>query len=871
MLGLCWAFVLQAKNLPNKLEYSKAGYFSVANGERQVASFNVGWRFLKGDVIGAELPGYDDSSWPIVNCPHGLEYLPDNASGLVNYVGKAWYRKHFTLDKKYKSKVNKLHFEAVMGKSKVWVNGTLVHEQFGGYLPFSIDLNPYIRFAKENVVVVMTDNSDDPTYGPGKPQSQVDFSYFGGIYRDVWLVTTNAVFVTNPNDVNMPAGGGILSEIKLPSKDQAQLNLKVNLSNASSKKKTGRVHVQLKDTNDKVVAESEKDYQLDKQNTANVEVELTVNHPQLWTPWSPTLYKVEVNVLDDASKTMDAVAIKTGLRTIEFKGNKGFFLNGEKYPGKLIGGNRHQDYATLGNALPNSGQWRDALLLKKAGMDVVRTGHYPPDPAFMDACDALGIFIVMPTPGWQFWNKDQVFVNNIYKDIRAMVRRDRNRPCMLLYEPILNETHYPDWFAKAVHQLVHEERPVSGTYTACDSHLTGHEYFDVLYAHPHKKNIESISDKCIFTREWGDNVDDWSSNNSTSRILREWGETAQLIQAKHYGDPEYDFTSLEKMANMPDHYVGGTMWHAMDHQRGCFTIPFYGGVMDVFRLPKYSYHLFASQRKVSQGYEPMVYIAHEMSQASTADVSVYTNCEAVRLIKYERDTVYAKVADLNKKMASPIVTFKDFWHFMEMKPITRAKNFDKVTFIAEGLIDGKVVARQVKRPSYKPSKIVLKVLDEGIDLVGNGSDVMPVVAYVTDRWGEVKRLDDHYIKCEVSGEGELIAPNKESLNPRKTQWGTAPFLIRSTMKPGKVIVRAKIVNEASGTLTPAELVFESVASTDKMVYSEIGSEANSELQSSGTASDNDLKMEIKRLQSELNDLRMEVVGKQQQDMEKLTK
>ncbi|MDP4292655.1 MAG: glycoside hydrolase family 2 protein, partial [Bacteroidota bacterium] len=176
-------------------EFSTAGFFQVQGSGRTVYNFNVGWRFHKGDIKGAESIGFNDSKWGIVSTPHGLELLPKEASGSVNYQGPAWYRKHFKLGKEFEGKKVNLYFEAIMGKSKVWVNGVLVKEQFGGYLPLNIDITKYANLNGDNVVAVWADNSDDPTYPPGKPQSQLDFCYFGGIYRDVWLVSTNKVYI----------------------------------------------------------------------------------------------------------------------------------------------------------------------------------------------------------------------------------------------------------------------------------------------------------------------------------------------------------------------------------------------------------------------------------------------------------------------------------------------------------------------------------------------------------------------------------------------------------------------------------------------------------------------------------------------------
>lgn len=103
---------------------------------------------------------------------------------------------------------------------------------------------------------------------------------------------------------------------------------------------------------------------------------------------------------------MDGYYIRIGIRSLEFKAGDGFWLNGKPYPEPLIGANRHQDFAIVGNALSNSLHWRDAKKLKDTGLRVIRNAHYPQDPAFMDACDELGLFVIENTPGWQFWNPE---------------------------------------------------------------------------------------------------------------------------------------------------------------------------------------------------------------------------------------------------------------------------------------------------------------------------------------------------------------------------------------------------------------------------------------------------------------------------------
>ena len=237
---------------------------------------------------------------------------------------------------------------------------------------------------------------------------------------------------------------------------------------------------------------------------------MTLSRPRLWSPDTPYLYKLHVYVKDQQGDVVDGYCRRIGIRSIEFRGKEGFWLNGRPYPWPLIGANRHQDFAVVGNALSNSLHWRDARKLRDAGLRVIRNAHYPQDPAFMDACDELGLFVIVNTPGWQFWNDDRVFAERVYSDIRNMVRRDRNHPSVWLWEPILNETWYPEDFAANVVRILHEEYPYPYCYAGCDAAARGAEHFPVQFTHPLNGddgafNTRELDPKvCYFTREWGD-------------------------------------------------------------------------------------------------------------------------------------------------------------------------------------------------------------------------------------------------------------------------------------------------------------------------------------------------------------------------------
>ena len=858
-------------------EFSTAGFFRLDNSGREVYSMNPAWRFHKGAVEGAETKEFNDKDWTVVSLPDGIEYLPTEASGCINYQGEVWYRKHFTPDAALKGKKLFLHFEAIMGKSKVFVNGKLLTEHFGGYLPVIADVTDVLDWNGDNVIAVWADNSDDPSYPPGKAQDVLDYTYFGGIYRDCWLIAHNNVFITDPNYENEVAGGGLFVAFGKVSDALAEVQLKIHVRNATKNPFSGRVEYMLLQPDGTEVARLSDKIQVKAGRAITVSDRMPVKQPMLWTPSTPTLYNLLVRVLDKEGNVIDGYRHRIGIRSIEFKGKDGFYLNGRPYGKPLIGANRHQDFAVVGNAVANSIHWRDAKKLKDVGMEIIRNAHCPQDPAFMDACDELGLFVIVNTPGWQFWNDAPEFAQRVYSDIRNVVRRDRNHPSVWLWEPILNETWYPADFAKNTRDIVDAEYPYPYCYSGSDSEARGHENFPVYFAHP--ANMQDASKeidptKTYFTREWGDNVDDWSSHNSPSRVARNWGEQPMRVQAQHYACPYYPVTSYDVLYKQSPQHVGGCLWHSFDHQRGYHPDPFYGGLMDVFRQPKYSYYMFMAQRPAvkndrNAGSGPMVYIAHEMTPFSGKDVTVYSNCDEVRLTFNKGGKTYTYKKDKNRPgMPSPVITFPDVYDFMVDKAFSRTQKQDDVYLLAEGLIDGKVVATHKVVPARRPEKILLWMDNEGTDLKADGSDFVTVVAAVADKNGNIKRLNNYNIRFSIEGEGRLLGGPGVLANPVPVKWGTAPVLVQSTLKPGKIRITASVLFEGSQMPISGELEFESKPSVFPLVY-DAADAARIPLGSASagqnTASKTDAEREVERLRKELNTLKLKEVERQQSE------
>ena len=799
-------------NTAYRPQVSVAGFIPLSGSGRDIYNFNPGWRYYKGDMERAETVELDDSDWEVVATPHSVELMPAEASGCRNYQGPVWYRKWFVIPAATRGKQVFIHFEAVMGKQKVYLNGHLVKEHLGGYLPFNIDLTANgIQAGDSCLIAVMADNSDDKSYPPGKRQYTLDFSYHGGIYRDVWMIAKSDVSITDAVDAGKVAGGGVFIHYGRISEKKADILIDTEVRNNGKRQRKVEVESSLVDATGTLIKRVVAMVHLDAGQSKTVNQKIEVRQPHLWSPDSPYLYRVESRV-KEGKNTLDGGITRAGIRKAEFKGKEGFWLNGKPF-GQLIGANRHQDFAYVGNALPNSGQWRDAKKLRDAGCRIIRVAHYPQDPSFMDACDELGMFVIVATPGWQYWNKEPEFARLVHENTRQMIRRDRNHACVLMWEPILNETRYPLDFALEALRITKEEYPYPGRpVAAADVHSAGvEENYDVVYGWPGDDEKTDSPEQCIFTREYGENVDDWYAHNNNNRASRSWGERPLLVQALSLAK------SYDEMYRTTGKFIGGAQWHPFDHQRGYHPDPYWGGIFDAFRQPKYAYHMYRSQTAPDLNHPlaecgPVVYIAHEMSQFSDADVVVFSNCDSVRLSVYDGTKSWTlPVIHAKGHMPNAPVVFKNVWNFWEARDYSYVqKKWQKVNILAEGIINGKVVCAQKKMPSQRSTKLRLRIDSQGVPLVADGSDFVVVIAEVTDDNGNVRRLAKENIVFTIEGEGEIIGDRSINANPRTVEFGTAPVLVRSTSKAGKIRIKAHVQFEGTHAPTPAEIEFESV-------------------------------------------------------------
>ena len=771
---------------------------AMAWAERTVLQMNNNWAFHRGETAGSQAPSTDDSHWMPATLPHVMQLEKKHCGGGSIYDGVGWYRRYFNLPGKYAGKRVVVEFEGVMKNCEVYLNGHLLTTHHGGYMGFVADLTPHIQWNGTNVLAVRVTAADDPLTPPGKPQAGMDFYYYSGIYRDVRMVITDKVFITDPLQEDVVAGGGQFVTFPKVSRQQAVVHVDTHTRNLTGESRSLTLHATLKDEAGHTVATAITDFTLAAQGTHTVSQDLSVDHPALWHPYTPHLYTLHTRLLQ-GRRTIDATTQQVGIRTIRYT-TDGFFINDE--PLYLRGANRHQAYPNVGDAASNSMQERDVISLKQGGYNAVRAAHYPQDPAFLDACDRHGLLVVECIPGWQFFNPDSTFINRLFEVGRQMVRRDRNHPSVVLWETALNESRYPLSLANDIQRIVHAEYPGDQMYTAGD--YLGNEdkidCHDVFYkqvkGYPRDGNVMSnfpedfIAVKPVLTREWGDGA------GFKPRVSLMENEEEQLKQCMSRivqlcGDGYFDWCMLDANPHMAGHFL----WSYNDYARGSQDETMYSGVVDINRYPKPCYYMLQSMRDASVSqpglYEgPMVHIASHNAGAqyasSTHDITVFSNAEEVRLYRNgrllgtqtrkERAPLYAPVV---ARGGSPLYVFD-------------AGNYEAGTLRAEALIGGKVVATHETATPGPAHHLKVTIKTDGIEPLADGSDMVPVFVEVCDEAGTRVYDASSQVTFRVEGEGSLIGDGipRIAVNPQQTEGGVGFAFVRTTRKAGRITVHA---------------------------------------------------------------------------------
>jgi len=695
-----------------------------------------------------------------------------------------------------------------MQVADIWLDGIHLFTHFGGYLPFTVDLTQHL-FSDENhesILTVRLNNADNSEVPPGKPQSQLDFVYFGGLYRSVSLRVLHPVHISDTFLANRTAGGGIFVTTPAVSTNSATANVQTEVQNNDTRTNHVRVLQELSDSNGNIVAKSVTEKHIEPEAFTHFTQTLQVVQPRLWHPEEPNLYVLHTTVFSNGTVADDQFT-RVGFRDIHLDNENGLTINGRRF--FSVGVNRHQDHPYVGYALPDSAHIRDARKLRSAGFTSFRS-HYPQAPAFMDACDELGILAIVSNPGWQYVG-DEVFKERVNQNAREMIRRDRNHPCVLLWEAQLNESDNSS-IAADLYRIVHEEFPAPGVYAAGDrirKTIPDFKAWDVEYSY-------NDGSRPLWIREWGDHVDNWTDQQGSARAPRGWGESAMLVQAtRHLQVLDEIFSRVNgPLSAGTSRPAGADLWAGMDTYRGYHHQPFYGGPLDLFRLPKFDYYMFQSQRPLTgtiQGAEngPMVFAANFATLQSSTTVMVFSNCEEVRLSQNGK-VVATQKPDAGYHLPHPPFTFQ-LSEFSGSQSMLFATGIAKPgtpigIVLAEGLIGDKVVATHKLEAPGVPTHIRLRLDDCGIPLRADGADWIRVYAHICDARGNTYPHGEDDVTFTVTGEGRVIGNASIGANPMRAEAGIATALIQSTETCGRIAVEASAFG-----LKPSSLEFSSQA------------------------------------------------------------
>ncbi|KAB1153704.1 glycoside hydrolase family 2 TIM barrel-domain containing protein [Flavobacterium luteum] len=743
---------------------------------RSKVNFGSDWEFKREEKT--------TSNWEKITIPHTAKVEPLVVNN--QFQGTCWYQKKFKVANSKNKKVF-LYFEGVMQEADVWINDKKVCNHKGGYLPFTVDISSFLKL-KGNIIKVKVNNEDNPEFLPGKPLKDLDFNYYGGIYRNVYLITTDKLYITNSVAANKKASGGIYTNFDNINKDKASGTVQVHLKNEYAvEKKTSLKYILTNCEGYKLEFKSEAfviNANSDKNHTQNI----VVDSPKLWSISKPNLYCLEVQVIVN-DKVIDSYFERVGIRKSEIK-EDGYYLNDEKL--YITGTNQHQEYPYLGYAISDEAQYRDAVKIKNAGFDFVRMSHYPHAEAFMNACDELGILVMNSLTGWQFFG-NETFQKNAIQDIREIARRDRNHPSVIFWEASLNETQMSESFMKEATQALKEELPFSHNYSACWIDNDNYDLFIPARQHGQAPDYWTKYNKAnrkIFIAEYGDweyyaqnagfNQTEFANlkeDERTSRQLRAHGEKRLLQQA-------YNFQEAANSNRKGINTIGEANWVMFDYNRGYSNDLECSGISDIFRIPKFAYSFYQSQRDANVILDgnltsgPMLKIANNWTATSPLNVTVYSNCEEVAL--YLNDVL------VDKQKPSINANSDELKHPPFLFNLDR---FIPGTLRAEGFINGeKVISNFIKTPKSQ-SKIELVYDISSKPINPDAPDMIFVYAKITDQSGTIIPTATNEVTFSLlEGNAELIGEN-----PVKAEAGIATIILKTKnlKKPIKVMAKSE--------------------------------------------------------------------------------
>ncbi|HUP04773.1 MAG TPA: glycoside hydrolase family 2 TIM barrel-domain containing protein, partial [Bryobacteraceae bacterium] len=742
---------------------------------RERLLFDHEWKFTLGDPSGAEAPGFNAAGWRGVDLPHDWSIegkmdpkAPAGGSGGYFPGGLGWYRRTFTVPAAWNGRRVSVEFEGVYMNATVYINGHELGMHPYGYTTFFHDVTQYLKPGPNNVLAVRVDNSK---------QRNSRWYSGSGIYRHVWLHVTGGVHV---------APWGVAIATPEASAERAKVAIQTRVQNESGKSAKFVLRTTLYGASGAAAGQAEASAALEAGESITALQEIAVEKPALWSAETPHLYRAITRVTVD-DKTVDEVSTPFGIRTIAWSAEKGFVLNGQSI--KLNGGCAHHDNGPLGAAAFDRAEERRVRIMKESGFNAIRCSHNPPSPAFLDACDRLGMLVM--DEAFDCWSRGKnpfdysvAFQEWWQRDIQAMALRDRNHPSVVMWSigneiPERGEPLGAEEAKKIADYLrsIDPTRPVTSAVNAVGNWPNTDKYYAALDIGGYNYNLtnHTADEKrapgrvMVCTESFPRSTfDDWAMVADFPYIVGNFVWTA-IDYLGESGIGRWSFRDMNDRSREP--YGGAYPWHGSD----CGDIDMVGTRKAVAH---YRNIVWDRGEKIYLGANPPVPEGKTLSvtqwgvapvfptwtwpgmEGKELGVEVYSRGDSVRLY-------------LDEKLIGE-------------KPTTRAERFTakfSVSYAAGALKavalqGGKQIAETTLRTVGEPA--ALRLTAERTALRADGQDLAYVTVEAVDAKGQPVFHADHQVTFHLKGAGTMAAVGSGDMNNEEPYQGNQRKLFHGT-------------------------------------------------------------------------------------------
>jgi len=730
----------------------------------------------------AHRPEYDDSEWQAINLPHTWNQFDSRDEAPGYWRGVGWYRKRFRLASQYSGRRVFLEFEGASSVAEFWLNGEGIGEHKGGYTSFEFDVTRYAKFGEpENVLTVKVDNLFRSTL---PPTVKTDYTFYGGIYRDVWLRITQPTYIAD-----------VVWLTPSVSESGAALEIRSRLVNETPQAQELTLLQEVLNPQGQVIRTLSHPARVSPRGRVEVAQDAAVENPLLWSPDSPNVYRLRSS-LRAGRDLVDMVENPLGFRWFKFDPQQGFFLNGKRM--QIQGANWHQVYPGMGNALPNSRHALDMEIMRAMGVNFWRTSHYPHDPATIEASDRLGLMVWEELPIGKEIGDPREYIANVEAMAGEMIRRDRNHPCIIVWGIAGEVNASPAVTKKVVGAAAARYRELDPSRPAAM-----HE--------PRGEDVEALVD--VVGLGVGKETDSKHQRFPGRPYLVAEYSASTMGRGIYGGGPESEELACEKHEQyLRDLYrrpwmAGGMIWHQFDYEGETYdtvtphVVAF--GMGDVYRIPKDVYYFYQSQWTA----RPMVHILGHWTwpaaEGTRRTVKVFSNAREVELLLNGKS--------LGTKTDAPD---GELTHPPRLWTVT----YQPGTLVAVARHEGKEL-RDERRTAGPPHHLALEADKRELES-GNLESLAYITARVVDENGVEVPSAAIPVTFTSDGPGELL---RQSSLGHGTGWtldtvaGIAQMAFRATDRTGHATVSAYSAGLGMGR---TEISVQAPGKPDEMEYKE---------------------------------------------------